>query len=203
LTGGIGLSRIFQRMALVMSEERIDYYEVLQVSTSAESETINRVFRMLAQRFHPDNQQTGNESRFRVILEAHTVLSDPEKRARYDVAHQQARQDRWRLVSTGAQVENDFEMEQVVRLTVLEALYTKRRLEPTNPGIFYREFEGLIGKPLEHLEFTIWYLLQKHLVTRDDKSCLLLTVEGAEYLEASYRSNLQQKRLPPASQENR
>ena len=186
-------------MALVMTEDRpIDYYEVLQVSTSAEPETINRVFRMLAQRFHPDNQQTGNESRFRSILEAHTVLSDPEKRARYDVAHQQQRKDRWRLVSTGANAENDFEMEQVIRLTLLEALYTKRRLDPVNPGIFYRDFEKLTGRPQEHVDFSIWYLTQKKFVTLDDNSRLLLTVEGAEYLEETYRSNLQQKRLPPA-----
>ena len=181
-----------------MSEERpVDYYEVLQVSPSAEPETINRVFRMLAQRFHPDNQQTGNESRFREILEAYSVLSDPEKRARYDVGHQQQRQDRWRLVSTGAQAENDFETEQVVRLTVLEVLYTKRRLEPTQPGIFLREFERLTGRPREYLEFTVWFLQQKKFVTVDDQSRLLLTVEGAEYLEQSYRTDLQQKRLKP------
>ncbi len=187
-----------------MPEERTeDYYDVLQVSASAEPETVNRVYRMLAQRYHPDNQQTGNEGRFRAILEAYTTLSDPEKRARYDVLHQQQRQDRWRLVASGAQAENDFEMEQIVRLTLLEALYTKRRLEPTNPGIFYRDFEGLTGRPREHLEFTIWYLQQKKFVSFDDKSRLLLTVEGAEYLEESYRSNLQQKRLPPASKENR
>src|SRR5438445_7658421 len=186
-----------------MPEDRtVDYYDVLQVSASAEPETINRVYRMLAQRFHPDNQQTGDESRFRTILEAYTVLSDPEKRARYDVVHQQQRQDRWRLVATGAQVENDFEMEQVVRLTVLEALYTQRRLEPTNPGIFWREFERLTSRPREHLEFTIWFLMQKNFVTRDDNSRLSLTVEGAEYLEQSYRSNLQLKRLQ-ASNENK
>lgn len=179
-----------------MPEERpVDYYEELQVSTSAEPETINRVFRMLAQRFHPDNQQTGNEDRFRKILEAYTVLSEPEKRARYDVVHQQQRQDRWRLVSAGAQSENDFEMEQVVRLTVLEALYTKRRLEPSKPGIFYGEFEGLIGRPREHFQFTMWFLLQKKFVTLDDQSCLVLTVEGAEYLEHSYRTSLPRKRL--------
>jgi curved DNA-binding protein CbpA len=189
-------------LLLPMSEERnLDYYEVLQVSASAETETINRVFRLLAQRFHPDNQQTGNEERFRTILEAHTVLSNPERRAQYDAVHQQLRQDRWRLVATGAQVENDFEMEQAVRLTMLEALYTKRRIEPTNPGIFYRELEGLIGRPREHLEFTIWYLLQKNFVTLDDKSCLILTVEGAEYLENSYRTNLQQKRLSSGSKD--
>jgi hypothetical protein len=84
---------------------------------------------------------------------------------------------------------------------MLEALYTKRRIEPTNPGIFYRELEGLIGRPREHLEFTIWYLLQKNFVTLDDKSCLILTVEGAEYLENSYRTNLQQKRLSSGSKD--
>ena len=177
-------------------EKTIDYYEVLQVSLSAEPETINRVYRMLAQRFHPDNQQTGNESRFRAILEAYSVLSDPEKRARYDIMHLQQKQERWRLISTGASAENDFELELVVRLTVLEVLYSKRRLEPTKPGIFWGELEGLTGRPREHLEFTIWYLQQKKFVTLDDQARVLLTVEGAEYLEQSYRSNLQQKRLP-------
>lgn len=183
-------------------EEPVDYYEVLQVNTSADPETIDRVYRLLAQRFHPDNQQTGDESRFRTLLEAYTVLRDPEKRARYDVLYQQRRQDRWRLVSSGAESENDFEMEQIVRLTVLEALYTKRRVEPSNPGIFWREFEKLIGRPREHLDFTLWFLLQKNFVARDDSSQLVLTVEGAEYLEQSYRSNLQQKRLQGLS-ENR
>src|SRR6266496_2706165 len=179
-----------------MPEDRTeDYYDVLQVSPSAEPETIIRVYRMLAQRYHPDNQKTGNDSRFRAITEAYTILSDPEKRARYDVGYQQQRKDRWRLVANGAQVENDFEMEQIVRLTVLEALYTKRRLEPTSPGIPYREFEGLTSRPREHLEFTVWYLLQKKFVEYDDKMRMHLTVEGAEYLEQSYRSNLQQKRL--------
>lgn len=180
-----------------MTEEKgLDYYEVLQVSTSAEPETINRVFRLLAQRFHPDNQTTGNQERFRVILEAYNVLSDPEKRAKYDVMHEQQRKDRWRLVATGAQIENDFEMEQAARLAVLEILYTKRRVEPNQCSIYLRDLEKLIGRPREHLEFTIWFLLQKNLIQYDDGSRLLLTVEGAEYLEQSYRTNLMQKRLP-------
>ena len=92
--------------------------------------------------------------------------------------------------------------ETVFRLTVLEALYTQRRLEPTSPGIFLGEFERLIGRPREHLEFTIWFLIQKKFVERGDNSRLVLTVEGAEYLEQSYRTNLQQKRLK-ASSENK
>jgi curved DNA-binding protein CbpA len=176
-------------------EKRTDYYDILQISTNAEPETINRVFRLLAQRFHPDNQQTGNEERFRTILEAYSVLSDPEQRARYDVSHTEQKKDRWRLVSAGDQIENDFEVEQNSRLMVLEALYTKKRVSPHQPGISILEMEKLIGRPREHLEFTNWFLLQKQLVTRDDHSNLVLTVEGAEYLEQSYKSKQQPKQL--------
>jgi curved DNA-binding protein CbpA len=176
------------------SSEVDDYYELLQVSDAAEPETINRVYRMLAQRYHPDNRETGNEARFRAITDAYQALSNPEKRAQYDATNQKRKKDRWRLVSAGAQTENDFEMEQVVRLTVLEALYTKRRLDPQNPGIYLVELERMIGRPREHLEFTIWFLNQKRLISSDDAR-MYLTAEGAEYLEDSYKSNLQRKRL--------
>jgi curved DNA-binding protein CbpA len=166
-----------------------DYYEVLQVSASAELETIHRVYRLLAQRFHPDNRETGNAARFRLVSDAYSVLSNPEERARYDILHQQQKQDRWRLVSTGGDSDNDFEMEQRVRLTVLEVLYTKRRMEPREPAVFSLDLEGMIGRPREHLEFTVWYLGQKKFVTRDDNSRLIITAEGVEYLEANYRAN--------------
>ena len=172
----------------------IDYYEILQVSDSAEPETINRVYRIFAQRYHPDNRETGNEARFREITEAYHVLSNPEKRAQYDATNQKRRKDRWRIVSSAVDSENDFELEQVVRLTVLEVLYTKRRLEPQSPGVFPRELEKMIGRPREHLEFTIWFLNQKKLIFSDD-SRVYLTADGAEYLEESYRNNLQRKRL--------
>jgi len=176
------------------SSEVEDFYEVLQVSDAAEPETINRVYRMLAQRYHPDNRETGNEARFRAITEAYQALSNPEKRAQYDATNQKRRKDRWRLVSAGGESENDFEMEQVVRLTVLEALYTKRRLDPQNPGIYLVELERMIGRPREHLEFTLWFLNQKRLISSDDAR-MYLTAEGAEYLEDSYKSNLHRKRL--------
>jgi DnaJ-class molecular chaperone len=105
---------------------KLDYYEVLQVSVNAEADTIHRIYRLLAQRYHPDNGETGNADKFHQVHEAFTVLSNPESRARYDVSYHQQRQDRWRLVSTGANSENDFEMEQIGRLTILEALYTRR-----------------------------------------------------------------------------
>jgi curved DNA-binding protein CbpA len=177
------------------TDETADYYELLQISANAEPETIHRVYRLLAQRFHPDNSETGSEAKFRSLHEAYHVLSDPERRARYDVAYARQRQDRWRLVSMGSQSENDFETEQVVRLTVLEVLYTRRRLDPEGGGLSPLDFEKLTGRPREHLNFTIWYLVQKKFLTRGDNSMLMITADGVDYLEANYRESLQRRRL--------
>jgi curved DNA-binding protein CbpA len=174
-----------------------DYYEILQISSNAEPETIHRVYRLLAQRFHPDNRETGSEERFRELSEAYQVLGDPERRARYDVVHGKIRQERWRFVSTGNQAENDFETENLVRLTVLEVLYTRRRTDPYNPGMSSLDMESLTGIAREHLEFTYWYLIQKKFISRGDSSMLTITAEGAEHLEGNYRETIQRRRLNP------
>ena len=59
-------------------------------------------------------------------------------------------------MSSGANSENDFEIEQIGRLTVLEALQSKRKLEPNTSGMTVSELEQLTGRPREHLEFTTW-----------------------------------------------
>ena len=181
-----------------MTNETPDYYETLQISANAEPDTIHRVYRLLAQRWHPDNVETGNEAQFRALSDAYQVLCDPERRAKYDVTHERQRRERWKLVSSGAESENDFETEQQVRLTVLEVLYTRRRTETNNPGMSPLDLETLIGRAREQLEFTIWYLNQKKWVTRNDSSELVITADGADFLEANYKANLQRRRLNAA-----
>jgi curved DNA-binding protein CbpA len=176
-------------------EPPVDYYEVLQISVSAEPETVHRVYRLLAQRFHPDNQETGSESRFRAITEAYHVLSDPERRARYDATHERQQRDRWRMVSHSEEIDHDFVAEERLRLAVLEIVYTKRRLEPDTPGVFPIDLEKMTGRPREHLEFTVWYLVQKKLIQRSDNSMVAITADGVEHLEQSYQKLPQVPRL--------
>jgi hypothetical protein len=121
------------------------------------------------------------------------VLSDPERRARYDIGHAALRQARWRLVSNGSQAANDYEVEQLIRLTVLEVLYTRRRTEPSGQGVSLWELESLIGRAREQLEFTVWYLTAKKYITRSDSAELVITADGVEFLEANYAMNSQRR----------
>lgn len=68
-----------------MPTER-DYYEILSVEKTADGETIKRAYRRMAMRFHPDRNPGDQEAeiKFKEAAEAYEVLSDPEKRARYD-----------------------------------------------------------------------------------------------------------------------
>ena len=62
-----------------------DYYKTLGVERSADEKTIKQAYRRLARKYHPDvSKAKGTAERFKEINEAHEVLSDPEKRQRYD-----------------------------------------------------------------------------------------------------------------------
>jgi len=179
-------------------EDQTDLYDTLQISATAEPETIHRVYRLLAQRFHPDNAETGNDARFRALTDAYHTLSDPERRAAYDIVRAGKMRHRTQLVSA-VESENDYEVERLLRLTILEVLYSKRRLEPEKPGVSPLELEQMIGRPREHLEFSTWYLVQRKLVGRSDNSSLVITADGVEYLEQNQGDTLKRRRLTAGS----
>src|SRR4051794_7662375 len=69
-----------------MSVKFRDYYEVLGIARDASQDEVRKAYRKLARKYHPDvnpNDATA-EDKFKSISEAYEVLSDPEKRKRYD-----------------------------------------------------------------------------------------------------------------------
>ena len=64
-----------------------DYYKILEVNNSASQDVINKVYRTLAKKYHPDSNPESKEEaekKFKEISEAYEILSDEQKRKKYD-----------------------------------------------------------------------------------------------------------------------
>ncbi|MBY0375491.1 MAG: DnaJ domain-containing protein [Bryobacteraceae bacterium] len=162
--------------------DEVDYYEVLQLSVTADLDTIHRVYRLLAQRYHPDNRETGSPDKFNWITNAYSVLSDPARRAKYDLERALEQQTRVKVFSKPADAEG-IEGEKRKRRGILAILYTQRMNDARNPGVLINLFEELMGVPREHLEFAIWFLKERQLIGRTDSSRYYITAKGVEYAE--------------------
>lgn len=170
-------------------DEFVDYYELMQISTKAELPTVQRVYRMLAARYHPDNPETGDTDTFILLQKAYQVLSDPEAREAYDA----------QLTQQNTQPLPVFEMKEFVvgvdaemnrRLGALCLLYNRRKASVDHPGLSVFDLESKMAIPREHLEFTIWYLKEKNLVRRDeDTSEIMISSEGVDFVEQNSPAN--------------
>lgn len=159
-----------------------DYYEIMQLSPNADTETIHRVYRLLAQRYHPDNAATGNSELFVQLTEAFQTLSDPERRAAYDARHSQERKLRWKIFDQ-AEVAAGPEIEKKKRQGILALLYATTLRDPDRASMTVHAFEDMLGCPREHLEAALWYLKGKGYVQRGDGGRYTLTVDGFQEAE--------------------
>ncbi len=180
-------------------DDFVNYYELMQISPRAETATIRRVYRMLAARYHPDNQETGDVEMFLLLEQAFGVLNDAEQRSAYDT----------RLAAQELRPDPVFELKDFVvgieaeanrRLGVLCLLYNRRRSTPDQPGLSLLDLETRTNIPREYLDFTVWYLREKRFVRSDESTNdLILTAAGADFVESQSRdSGIVRKLLRPA-----
>ena len=159
-----------------------DYYEYLQVSSNADLETIERVYRLLAKKYHTDNKATGNLEKFELLTRAYKTLSNPEKRAAYDVNYEEIKRRQWQATSK-ASLSDGFETDTQIRRTILSILYIKRREDPSNSGVGIWQLENLMGWPEKTLEFHTWYLKEKSWIERTDTGGFAITANGVDEIE--------------------
>jgi len=169
-------------------EPFIDYYQLLQISPAAEAETIQRVFRLMANRYHPDNRHTGDAVRFARLTRANEILTKRETRAAYDVAYQ-AHAARPFQVFERKEFAPGMDGEHYRRLGMLCLLFNRRRSNPEAAGLSILDLENQTGFPREHLQFTLWCLKEAELVRQDETTDFAISGRGVEFLEKNLPSS--------------
>src|SRR5579862_2562500 len=179
--------------------EFIDYYELLQISPNAEMETIHRVYKMLANRLHPDNTETGDMDKFLTLKRAYETLSNPGLRADYDTLYTRSNAEPieiFELKEFAVGVDGEANR----RMGILCLLYNRRRSNPEDPGMSILEFESTMSCPREHLMFTMWYLREHDCVRQDEASDFVITGAGVDYVETHLPTNKLLYRLLKAAE---
>ncbi len=169
-------------------ESAINYYDLLQINPRAEIEAIERVYRILAARYHPDNRQTGDPQRFRLLTEAYEVLRDPARRAEYDRQFE-VNPAGPLPIFLGKEFTDGIDAEAKIRIGVLCLLYSKRRANPDFAALSLLDMENIMAFPRERLLFALWYLRAKRYVVQDDRSSFIISADGVDYLESQLPTN--------------
>ena len=191
-----------------------NYYELLQLSPNAQQLVITKIYRLLAAYHHPDNKQTGDEEKFKSVLKAYEVLSDPAKRARYNIeflgkeaasaaqprpdgpAAGAARSREELKAKYGAEADGDEGLsERELRKLMLMVLYDVRRNTPGSPQVSMLVLAELLGCSIENLEFSNWYLKEKGYIRISESADFSITMAGVDYVESELVKTESSKRV--------
>jgi DnaJ-like protein len=169
----------------VGTDSFIDYYELLQVSPNADEDTIQRVFRHLAKKHHPDASDQRDPEPFNRLLEAYGTLTDVKLRAAYDVRYQRHWEETWRVGAEASivNVDSGDAGDSGIRQRLLSLLYVQRRRNMRHPGLGEHEVARLTDLPAEHVAFHVWYLREKGWIQRLDTGYLAITADGVDQVE--------------------
>ena len=168
-------------MAAALNATSQDHYAILGVDPQSVSETIQRAYAKLAQKYNSRNADTGDATIFEALNLAYEVLSDPARRKEFDQL-QGISQEGGSPKFSGVEFFDALGPEAVLRAAILCLLYDRRRTRPSTPGLTIRQLEVMLEATAVELTAALWYLRHRSLVSSDDKSILQITVEGMDFL---------------------
>ena len=167
-----------------------DHYDVLGIDPKANSDALQSAYTELAQKYHPNNLDTGDQEAFDAVNAAYEVLSDPAQRFAFDNV-KGIGEDATCPQFSGADFFESLGSDAGLRLALLCILYERRKKKPLKPGLPMRYVEAMLNAELDELFFVLWYAKQRGWVSSDDKSNLLITVQGMDYLDSNRPSAAQ------------
>jgi curved DNA-binding protein CbpA len=159
-----------------------DHYALLGVEPKASSDAIQAAYARLAEKYHPNSGEMADKDKFEAVNLAFEVLSDPILRAEFDKI-KGVDQDEGTLKFAGLEFFDALGRQTGLRAAILCVLYDRRRKKPTKPSLSVRHLDGIIQASNDEMTFALFYLKQRNLAASDDKSNLLITVDGMEHLE--------------------
>jgi len=154
---------------------------VLGVDPRSDSETIQRAYARLAQKYHA-NSDTADAEKFEAVNIAYEVLSDASLRLGFDKI-KGVGEEQGTPKFSGAVFFDAIVRERDLRMALMSVLYDRRRTKPLTPSLSMRHIENMLAASSDEITFTLWYLKQRCFVANDDKSSLQITVEGMDFLE--------------------
>ena len=160
-----------------------DHYAILNLSPNAQFEQIEIAHQRLSNLYHPQDGEEPDEEKFEAVRLAFEVLSDAILRRDFDKLKGVVRDERPKF--SGPEFFEALARPAGLRAAMLCILYDYRRLHPFTPAISVRNVMSMLRATEEEANFCLWYLKQRGLLINDDKSNLVITADGLDFLESS------------------
>jgi curved DNA-binding protein CbpA len=167
-------------MSAPLAGKFIDHYVILGVDPGADNETIQTAYIKLQEKYSIGTPEA--DEKLAALHTAFETLSDPYLRKEFD-AIKGVSSNSGKPMFTGLSFFDMLGQEVGLRGALLSVLYDRRRSKPFTPALSMRQLESILDASIEAMNFALWYLKQRGFVGSDDKSSLLITVAGMDFLE--------------------
>jgi curved DNA-binding protein CbpA len=155
------------------------HYDTLEVSRNASNDAIERMFRHLATKHHPD--AGGDKATFNRLVQAFDTLRNPDTRAAYDQELNRETQEISRLVENSKQAGPDA----ALRHELLCLFYARRREQGSSPALGEIAIQKTLNLEEHVIEFHLWYFKEKGWIARWESGGYTITAEGVDQIDAT------------------
>ena len=157
-----------------------DHHELLRAGMAGDAERLDRIYRALAFRYHPDNGDSGDSEIFLRISEIYRIFSVSKPSPEREIAK-----------SGGTDWQSGLRRLKDKRAAVLGLLCQRRMSDYRNAFVSPGELESLAGMAPDEIGFVLWYLREKGAVTGSDSSPdYSISAKGVDILESVHQGDV-------------